>query len=166
MKINTFFQDQDSLVKVINQLIELQQRIVQRDPETNYILGDLKLESEKLDQNDSINGKDLKRKQINSEGSSEESEDEEDEEIFSDTDEEMRAEEIKRAKKGKKLKTFHFTSLKPDEFEEYLAKFNKSFIKYRDSTIQKWYDKTRLTTGKSFDSLEKPILQQIEHVIF
>ena len=34
----------------------------------------------------------------------------------------------------------------------------------RDAVIQKWYDKTRLITGKSFQSLEKPILQQIEHV--
>lgn len=150
----------------MNQLIELQQRLVQRNPETNYILSDLKIESEKSEPNQSINGQDLKRKRVNSEGSSEKSENEDDEEIFSDTDEEMRAEEIKRAKKEKKIKTFHFNSMKPEQFEEYLAGFNKSFVKYRDSTIQKWYDKTRLTSGKSFESLEKPILQQIEHVHF
>ena len=40
--------------------------------------------------------------------------------------------------------------------------FNKK--KKRIATIQKWYDKTRLTSGKSFESFEKPILQQIEHV--
>jgi hypothetical protein len=34
----------------------------------------------------------------------------------------------------------------------------------RNVTITKWYDKTRLSTGKSFEALEKPILQQIEHV--
>ncbi|RNA03184.1 hypothetical protein BpHYR1_024110, partial [Brachionus plicatilis] len=161
-------QNQESLNKVMNQLIELQQKLVQRNPETNYILNDLKLESQKSEQNESHGGPDLKRKMINSEGSSEESENDEnddDEEIYSDTDEEMRAEEIKQAKKEKKLKTFHFKSLSPDQFEDYLQKFNKSFLKYRDSTIQKWYDKTRLTTGKSFESLEKPILQQIEHIL-
>ena len=150
----------------MNQLIELQQRLVQRNPETNYILSDLKVNGEKSEPNESLNGQDLKRKRINSEGSSEKSENEDDEEIFSDTDEEMRAEDIKLSKKGKKIKAFHFNSLKPHQFEEYLAGFNKIFIKYRDSTIQKWYDKTRLTSGKSFESLEKPILQQIEHVIF
>lgn len=35
---------------------------------------------------------------------------------------------------------------------------------FRNATIQKWYDKTRLSTGKSFSALEKPILQQIEQV--
>jgi hypothetical protein len=34
----------------------------------------------------------------------------------------------------------------------------------RNATIQKWYDKTRLVTGKSFAALEKPILQQIDQV--
>ncbi|CAF0752490.1 unnamed protein product [Brachionus calyciflorus] len=166
-------ENQESIIKVMNQLIELQQRLVQRDPETNYVINDLKLNVNKSDDLDSKKEvKNLKRKRINSEGSNEEpedqqddEEDEDDEEIYSDTDEEMRAEEIKKAKKQKKLKNFHFTELKPEQFEDYLVKFNKSFQKYRDSTIQKWYDKTRLTTGKSFESLEKPILQQIEHIL-
>jgi protein AATF/BFR2 len=35
----------------------------------------------------------------------------------------------------------------------------------RNAIIQKWYDKTRLTSGKSFESFEKPILAQIEHIV-
>lgn len=94
-----------------------------------------------------------------------EEEDEDDEEIYSDTDEEMRANEAKKAKKSKQAANFNFTPLKNlDDLEPYLSKFNQEYLKHRNGTIQKWYDKTRLTTGKSFSALEKPILQQIEQV--
>lgn len=59
---------------------------------------------------------------------------------------------------------FTFKKLEPNQIESYLSKINQNFKKYRNVTIQKWYDKTRLVTGKSFESLEKPIMQQIDHV--
>lgn len=104
------------MLKVINQLVELQQRLVFNDPEANYIINDLKLnlnESKTTSDgpNEDSDKLNLKRKRMDSEGNSEESddqleeekddEDEEDEEIYSDTDEEMRANEIKKAKKQK-----------------------------------------------------------------
>lgn len=111
--------------------------------------------------------KQQKRKRSDDEDSEDddEEEDEDDEEIYSDTDEEMRANEAKKAKKSKQAANFNFTPLKNlDDLEPYLSKFNQEYLKYRNGTIQKWYDKTRLTTGKSFSALEKPILQQIEQV--
>lgn len=125
------------------------------------------------EENEVKNGKSdsKKRKRSNSNSEDEdqgeeEEEEESDEEIYSDTDEEMKANEAKKAKKDKKLKNFKFTPLQPEQFEGYLAKINDGFKKYRNMTVQKWYDKTRLITGKSFQTLEKPLMQQIEHVIY
>ncbi len=124
------------------------------------------------DENENKNGNSNSKKRkrpANSEDEDEndvegEEEEESDEEIYSDTDEEMRANEAKKAKKDKKLSDFKFTPLKPEQFEDYLVKINNGFKKYRNMTVQKWYDKTRLITGKSFQTLEKPLMQQIEHV--
>lgn len=35
------------------------------------------------------------------------------------------------------------------EYPKFMAKRFAAFLPYRDATLQKWYDKTRLTTGKS-----------------
>lgn len=35
------------------------------------------------------------------------------------------------------------------EYPNFMAKRFAAFLPYRDATLQKWYDKTRLTTGKS-----------------
>ena len=123
------------------------------------------------EENEVKNGKSdsKKRKRSNSNSEDEdqgEEEEENDEEIYSDTDEEMKANEAKKSKKDKKLTNFKFTPLQPEQFEVYLAKINDGFKKYRNTTVQKWYDKTRLITGKSFQTLEKPLMQQIEHVIY
>jgi protein AATF/BFR2 len=146
--------DEVYVVKAMNQLIELQQRLFVNESDTSYII--------QTDQND------LKRKRSSNseEEEEEEEEDESDEEIYSDTDEENAANEAKKLKKKQKtmVQNFNFKPLEPNNFEMYLNDINKKFKKYRDQTIQKWYDKTRLTTGKSFKTVEKPMLQQIEHV--
>ena len=176
-------------MKSINQLAELQQRFFLKEEETSYMLKDLD-NGGQVSETENSNGK--KRKlddeSLSQNEDAEDEEDDDDEEIFSDTDEEMRANEMKKAKKLKKVSNFNFKELKENQLEEYLEKINKSFQKYRcihfflylrliyirfnenqfvqrNSTITKWYDKTRLSTGKSFEALEKPILQQIEHVI-
>jgi hypothetical protein len=196
--------DQGYLVKAINQLIELQQRLFLSDPETKYLIAELGLNEEENPENGNKrkngdkNGNTKKKAKRsdseedegdeddeNEEDDDEEEEDDDDEEIYSDTEDEMRADELKKEKKLKKLAKFDFKPIKLEQLEDYLAKVKRSFQKYRyfvklefklfltwliffsnkrNSTIQKWYDKTRLTTGKSFQTLEKPILQQIEHV--
>ena len=66
-----------------------------------------------------------------SDGDENEDEDDDDEEIYSDTDEEMRANELKKAKKLKKTEDFNFSNLEENQLEDYLNKINKSFQKYR-----------------------------------
>ena len=177
----------------------MQQRLFLSDPETKYLIAELGLNEEENpengnkrkngDKNGNIKKKAKRSDSEDDEGDEddeeEEEEDDDDEEIYSDTEDEMRADELKKEKKLKKLAKFDFKPIKLEQLEDYLAKVKRSFQKYRyfgklevklyfnltnfflnnrNSTIQKWYDKTRLTTGKSFQTLEKPILQQIEHV--
>lgn len=35
------------------------------------------------------------------------------------------------------------------EYPDFMAKRFAAFLPYRDATLQKWYDKTRLATGNS-----------------
>jgi protein AATF/BFR2 len=165
IQLFSYSKDESYVVKAFNQLIELQQRICISDPETKNLVST-------VDESRENENKTLKRKKNglnNSIGSeddeNEEEEDEEDEEIYSDTDEEMRANEMKRIKKQKLCERFKYKLLDTEDLEQYLNEFNQKFKKYRNATIQKWYDKTRLTTGKSFAALEKPIVQQIEHIL-
>ena len=65
-------------------------------------------------------------------GKNEDEEDDDDEEIFSDTDEENAANERKRLKSEQSPKVeFNFKPLNAKQMEEYLAKVNKNFQKYR-----------------------------------
>ncbi|KAK9974175.1 hypothetical protein ABG768_022281 [Culter alburnus] len=54
------------------------------------------------------------------------------------------------------------------EYPKFMAKRFADFLPYRDATLQKWYDKTRLTTGKSnkgFGAFDRNILTQVEQVL-
>uniref|UniRef100_A0A9J8D1B0 Apoptosis antagonizing transcription factor n=1 Tax=Cyprinus carpio carpio TaxID=630221 RepID=A0A9J8D1B0_CYPCA len=54
------------------------------------------------------------------------------------------------------------------EYPNFMAKRFAAFLPYRDTTLQKWYDKTRLTTGKSkkgFGAFDRNILTQVEQVL-
>ena len=127
-------------MKAINQLAELQQRLVVSDTEMSALVKELGLDDSKNGENGADTDetkKAKKRKRSESDDDEDDDEDSEnendddDEEIFSDTDEEMKADEAKRAKKSKKVANFTFTDLNPNEFEEYLSKFNREFQKYR-----------------------------------
>jgi hypothetical protein len=106
------------LSKVINQLIELQQRLFLTDQDSVGILKELDLMPS--DQNE----KSSKRKLA-------EDIDEDDEEIYSDTDEEMRANEQKESHAAKMYKKFKFKRVEPEDFEDYLAKVHERYKKYR-----------------------------------
>ncbi|KAK7889082.1 hypothetical protein WMY93_024642 [Mugilogobius chulae] len=54
------------------------------------------------------------------------------------------------------------------EYPAVMAKRFSSFAPYRNATLQKWHDKTRLTTGKTskaFGAFERNVLTQIEQVL-
>jgi hypothetical protein len=136
-------------LKAINQLAELQQRFFLKETETSYMLKEINATSNcngneedanKVGEEENRNGK--KRKLVNDKNDDDteqdednddddDDEDDDDEEIYSDTDEEMRANEMKKAKKLKKTANFNFTHLKSNQLEDYLSKINKSFQKYR-----------------------------------
>jgi hypothetical protein len=140
-------QDHEYLLKAINQLAELQQRFFLKETETSYILKEINATNnssgnedvDKVGEEENRNGK--KRKLVNDkndddteqdeDNDDDDDEDDDDEEIYSDTDEEMRANEMKKAKKLKKTANFNFTHLESSQLEDYLSKINKSFQKYR-----------------------------------
>ncbi|XP_056234138.1 protein AATF [Seriola aureovittata] len=54
------------------------------------------------------------------------------------------------------------------EYPDFMAKRFAAFQPYRDTTLQKWHDKTRLTMGKSskgFGAFDRNILTQVEQVL-
>ncbi|XP_075874439.1 protein AATF [Nelusetta ayraudi] len=54
------------------------------------------------------------------------------------------------------------------EYPDFMAKRFAAFQPYRDATLQKWHDKTRLTTGrrsKGFGAFDRNILSQVEQVM-
>ncbi|KAM9357787.1 protein AATF [Symphorus nematophorus] len=84
----------------------------------------------------------------------------EDEEINSDgdEDEEGLSQEVGAPKR----------KLEMAEYPDFMAKRFAAFQPYRDATLQKWHDKTRLTMGKSskgFGAFDRNILTQVEQVL-
>ncbi|TRZ14110.1 hypothetical protein HGM15179_012959 [Zosterops borbonicus] len=87
---------------------------------------------------------------------------ESEDEIPSSSDEEPveKAQEKRRSLPKRKLKF--------EEYPEFIAKRYKDFRTYRNSTLQKWHDKTKLATGKmgkGFGAFECSVLAQIDHVL-
>ncbi|XP_014662168.1 PREDICTED: protein AATF-like [Priapulus caudatus] len=55
-----------------------------------------------------------------------------------------------------------------DEYPDFLEKRHKDFIPYRNATIQKWNDKTKLTSGKagkSFGAFDQSVLTQVQLIL-
>ncbi|KAM6466398.1 protein AATF [Liasis olivaceus] len=85
---------------------------------------------------------------------------ESDEEISSSSDE---AEEQKRVvQRPPKRK------LEMEDYPQWAAKRFAEFRVYRNSTLQKWHDKTKLASGKlgkGFGAFERSILTQVDHIL-
>ncbi|XP_022615067.1 protein AATF [Seriola dumerili] len=84
----------------------------------------------------------------------------EDEEINSDENEEDEASVQEGGAPKRKLEMA--------EYPDFMAKRFAAFQPYRDTTLQKWHDKTRLTMGKSskgFGAFDRNILTQVEQVL-
>ncbi|GAA6230932.1 protein AATF [Lates japonicus] len=84
----------------------------------------------------------------------------EDEEINSDENEDGEG----SAQEGGALKR----KLEMAEYPDFMAKRFATFQPYRNATLQKWHDKTRLTMGKSskgFGAFDRNILTQVEQVL-
>lgn len=92
--------------------------------------------------------------------------DPDDEEITSESDSE---EPHQMAANVKEPRTSIKRKLTTKEIPEFLAKRHKDLHSYRNDTLQKWYDKTRLLGGKlsnkSFSGFEQSALKQIEQIL-
>uniref|UniRef100_A0AAQ4RFT3 Apoptosis antagonizing transcription factor n=1 Tax=Gasterosteus aculeatus aculeatus TaxID=481459 RepID=A0AAQ4RFT3_GASAC len=84
----------------------------------------------------------------------------EDEEIISDENEDQEAPPHMGGAPKRKLETA--------EYPDFMAKRFAAFQPYRNATLQKWHDKTRLIMGKSskgFGAFDRNILTQVEQVL-
>lgn len=125
-------------------LLELQDQLLYQNPETRGI---------SQGKTWSANSKDKDDEEINSE---------DDEENVNDDDNEEE-EKQKTGRNGPPKR-----KLEMAEYPSFMAKRFAAFQPYRDATLQKWYDKTRLTMGKTnkgFGAFERNILTQVEQVL-
>lgn len=85
----------------------------------------------------------------------------ESEEISSE-DDELVGEKKKQRKAPPKRK------LEMEDYPSFMAKRSADFTVYRNRTLQKWHDKTKLASGKlgkGFGAFERSILTQIDHIL-
>ncbi|XP_026566028.1 protein AATF [Pseudonaja textilis] len=85
---------------------------------------------------------------------------ESDEEISSGSDE---AEEGKRA-----VRRLPKRKLEMEDYPEFASKRFAEFRVYRNNTLQKWHDRTKLASGKlgkGFGAFERSILTQVDHIL-
>nr|KAF6414808.1 apoptosis antagonizing transcription factor [Molossus molossus] len=86
----------------------------------------------------------------------------ESEEEISSEDEELVEEKKKQRRAPPKRK------LEMDDYPGFMAKRFADFTVYRNRTLQKWHDKTKLASGKlgkGFGAFERSILTQIDHIL-
>lgn len=86
---------------------------------------------------------------------------ESDEEILSDDEIEQEDLEMEKNKRPPKRK------LEVKDYPEFMTKRFADFETYRNNTLQKWHDKTKLTgkIGKGFAGSERSILIQVEQIM-
>lgn len=129
---------QKTVKHLLDAFIELQTMMLANNPETKYVLQPGSMKS-KLESDEEIPN------------------DTEDENDLSNYD----AVNVKDTV-GTKRK------LKVNDYPEFLKKRHKEFEGFRNATIQKWNDKTKLASGKlkkSFESFEQSTLMQIEQIL-
>uniref|UniRef100_A0A8W4F6W1 Apoptosis antagonizing transcription factor n=1 Tax=Sus scrofa TaxID=9823 RepID=A0A8W4F6W1_PIG len=86
------------------------------------------------------------------------------EEEISSEDEDELIEEKKKQQKRVPAKR----KLETEDYPSFMAKRFADFTVYRNRTLQKWHDKTKLASGKlgkGFGAFERSILTQIDHIL-
>ncbi|XP_008556908.1 protein AATF [Microplitis demolitor] len=132
---------QSKLCGVLDNLLNLQQKLLKNYPETKNLL-DKKAAESKVDDDD----------------------DDDDEEIWSDTEDEVEkseAESEEDSEEPPKKKTKRSLN----DYEKIINDIHNKYSPYRDSVIQKWNDKTRVATGKINKNANQSIVKQIEFVL-
>lgn len=107
------------------------------------------------------------KSQKKTEGTEHDDDNDDDEEISSEVEDESCIDSKKDNKKQSKNNLFESKLKKLKDFSNEISKRHKNFENYRNSTIQKWNDKTRIghISSKNFSAFEQSVLKQIEHVL-
>ncbi|XP_063844431.1 protein AATF-like [Scylla paramamosain] len=126
--------------KLLDSLLQIQELLLRQYPETNHI----------------VTGKAAKDTGTES-----------NEEITSSEEEEQQQQSVAAAGEGfKGVKR----KMKVEEYEEVLSKRHAAVLPFRDQTINKWYEKTRLLSshsarGNRFSGFETSALQQLHNIL-
>ncbi|KAK2154860.1 hypothetical protein LSH36_255g00042 [Paralvinella palmiformis] len=138
-------ESENALKKLLEQLLELQSSLLLQNPDTKQLMETAEQSNVK-----------------SSEASA--NDDDNDEEITSDSDEDEDAKGSRSQPILQRMKR----KLKQRQYPEFLAKRHKAFELFRNTTIQKWYDKTRVASGrisKGFTAFDQSALRQIEQIL-
>ncbi|XP_007946080.1 protein AATF [Orycteropus afer afer] len=86
-----------------------------------------------------------------------------------ESEEEISSEDDKLVKEEKQQRrALPKRKLEMDDYPSFMAKRFADFTVYRNRTLQKWHDKTKLASGKlgkGFGAFERSILTQIDHIL-
>ncbi|XP_050475464.1 protein AATF [Bombus huntii] len=134
---------------LLNNMLQLQTFFLKQYPETKNL---------------SMSNK--KRKAEESTDEIANTEDPMDEEILSDTEDENEDKDtISDKYKESFNKNVFSKKLKLKDYEKILNDNHKSYIEYRNSVVQKWNEKTRITSGKLNKGMSETTLKQIEFAL-
>lgn len=134
---------------LLNNMLQLQTFFLKQYPETKNL---------------SMSNK--KRKAEESTDEIANTEDPMDEEILSDTENENEDKDtISDKYKENFNKNVFSKKLKLKDYEKILNDNHKSYIEYRNSVVQKWNEKTRITSGKLNKGMSETTLKQIEFAL-
>ncbi|XP_050023602.2 protein AATF isoform X1 [Dermacentor andersoni] len=152
---NLIGQARSSIEFIMHQLLTLQEQLRDSYPEIRSLF------SNTGDKENGTNEIDSENEEIPSDTEAEESSDEAEGEPSNADSAKRKAGEQAPTKKPSKCR-------KMDVCIASAAEFWKKFEPYRNATIEKWYERTRLLSGKvgrSFASLEQSPVKQIEHIL-
>ncbi|XP_054989360.1 protein AATF [Sorex araneus] len=85
-----------------------------------------------------------------------------------ESEEEISSEEEQVEEKKKQRRFPAKRKLEMEDYPSFMAKRFADFSVYRNRTLQKWHDKTKLASGKlgkGFGAFERSILTQIDHIL-
>ncbi|XP_005109026.1 protein AATF [Aplysia californica] len=126
-------------------------------------------EGEEDEDKDTVGGKSIGPEALDKETPLDDDMSEESGDGGDESEEEASGNDVVVPQEGSQKKQRQKRKLDAEEVEEVLSKHHKGFQTYRNDTLSKWDEKTRLTHGKvrakNFAAFEMSVLKQIEQVL-
>ncbi|XP_074610508.1 protein AATF-like isoform X1 [Acropora palmata] len=153
-------QGRKNVHKLLGNLLRIQEALLEQNPETANILHPGTRNKSAAQGSNGEDGDDREDEEIPSDGEDAKNEDDNDDEGVTESEE---------AANSLKLPAKRKHQMSTDEYAEFISNRHEAFKSYRDATISKWSDKTRLASGrltsKSFSSFDRSALAQINHIL-